>query len=98
MEEVQPIKVNPLITIDILSKTFDPALLVGLILAKEQKNYILKLKPCQPPESGLFKPRGAKRCAIETGIEAGRILSSYSRVRNKRGGLSKAGVRNFCSK
>lgn len=87
MEEVQPIKLNPLITINVLSKTYDPVLLVRLILP-----YILKLKPCQPRKSVLSKPRGAKRCIIETGIEAGRIFSSYSQARNKHVDRSKAGV------
>ena len=53
MEEVQSIKLSPLVTIDILVKTFDLASSVGLILTNEEKNYILKLKPFEPAESIL---------------------------------------------
>lgn len=66
MEELQSIKLSPLVTIDILVKTFDLASSVGLILTNEEKNYILKLKPFEPAESILSKQRGAQRWVIET--------------------------------
>ena len=62
VEEVQPLKLNPLITIATLSWTFAPcqASFIRLDLTKEDKNYILKLESCHALDMYWPSQRGAK--------------------------------------
>ena len=45
-EGLSKFEVNPLISIGVANKTFDPASLIGVDLTREEKECLLKLEPC----------------------------------------------------
>ena len=61
-EGLSKFEVNPLISVDVTNKMFDPASLIGVDLTREEKEYLLKLEPCQRPESVLSQP---ERCRMQ---------------------------------